>query len=810
MLVGLLGILKAGGAYVPLDPDYPKERLGLMLEDMQTKVLLSREQLIPQLPESCARVVCLDRDWKEIAEQSGENLMSSTTAESLAYVIYTSGSTGRPKGATVPHRGVLRLLFGVEYVQLNGSETFLHLAPVSFDASTFELWGALLHGAKCVLFSGKIPSPHELGNILHHHGISALWLTASLFNTVIDEAPGALSGVRQLLIGGEALSVPHVRRAVALLPDTQIINGYGPTESTTFACCYRIPARLDESMNSIPIGRPIANTEVYLLDSHLSPVPIGVPGELYIGGDGLARSYLNRPDLTAENFIPHPFGDELGARLYKTGDLARYLSDGNIEFLGRIDYQVKIRGFRIELREIESVLGQHPGVRETVVLAREDTPGTKRLVAYVVPVKEQACSTRELRNFVKQKLPEYMIPSVFVLLDVLPLTANGKVNRKRFPPPDQNRPELEASYAAPRTSTEERLAEIWSKLLGLNQVGIRDNFFDLGGHSLLAVRLFAEIEKAFKKRPPLSCLFEDGTIEHLAKLVDQKIPFGKQSCLVPIQPHGNKVPFFCVHEFFGDVLCYLNLAHHLGPDQPFYAIEAQGLDGVEEPFTDIKTMAAYYIQQIRAVQPRGPYSLGGLCFGGIVAFEMAQQLTANGESVSMVALLDSGVRGGSDTVTRWRRHFEAVAKGLPSWLAGALELKGSQWKDLIKLKRSMFKAKLGSHNGNSHASKLINEMANLFGFSEQHRKVAHAQHLAMRNYTPKVYPGQLTLFRARMQPLFSSHRPDKGWDRLAAGGLEIRVVPGNHLGMLQEPHVRVLAEQLKACLARALTEANAA
>jgi thioesterase domain-containing protein/acyl carrier protein len=386
------------------------------------------------------------------------------------------------------------------------------------------------------------------------------------------------------------------------------------------------------------------------------------------------------------------------------------------------------------------------------------------------------------------------------LLDVLPLTANGKVNRKRFPPPDQNRPELEASYAAPRTSTEERLAEIWSKLLGLNQVGIRDNFFDLGGHSLLAVRLFAEIEKAFKKRPPLSSLFEDGTIEHLAKLVDQKIPFGKQSCLVPIQPHGNKVPFFCVHEFFGDVLCYLNLAHHLGPDQPFYAIEAQGLDGVEEPFTDIKTMAAYYIQQIRAVQPRGPYSLGGLCFGGIVAFEMAQQLTANGESVSMVALLDSGVRGGSDTVTRWRRHFEAVAKGLPSWLAGALELKGSQWKDLIKLKRSMFKAKLGSHNGNSHASKLINEMANLFGFSEQHRKVAHAQHLAMRNYTPKVYPGQLTLFRARMQPLFSSHRPDKGWDRLAAGGLEIRVVPGNHLGMLQEPHVRVLAEQLKASL----------
>jgi amino acid adenylation domain-containing protein len=523
MLVGLLGILKAGGAYVPLDPDYPKERLGFMLEDMQTQVLLSRERLIAHLPESCARVVCLDRDWERIARESVENPINKTTAESLAYVIYTSGSTGRPKGVAVSHRGVVRLLFGVEYAQLNETETFLHLAPISFDASTFELWGALLHGAKCVLFQGKIPSPHELENILHDHPISTLWLTASLFNTVIDEAPGALSGVRQLLIGGEALSVPHVRRAVALLPDTQIINGYGPTESTTFACCYRITARFDESINSIPIGRPIANTQVYLLDSHLSPVPIGVPGELYIGGDGLARSYLNLPDLTAENFIPHPFGDESGARLYKTGDLARYLSDGNIEFLGRIDYQVKIRGFRIELGEIESVLGQHPGVRKTVVLARENTPGPKRLVAYVVPVKEQACNISELRNFVKQKLPEYMIPSAFVLLDVLPLTANGKVDRKAFPAPDQSRPEIEESYVAPRTPVEELLAQIWAEVLKLDKVGIHDNFFDLGGHSLKATQVISRVREALRLDLALSVLFEAPTVAEMASKVEQSI-----------------------------------------------------------------------------------------------------------------------------------------------------------------------------------------------------------------------------------------------------------------------------------------------
>ena len=488
---------------------------------------------------------------------------------------------------------------------------------------------------------------------------------------MIDEAPEALSEVRQLLIGGEALSVSHVRRALGLLPGTQIINGYGPTESTTFTCCYAIPPRLDENTNSISIGRPIANTKVYLLDSHLSPVPIGISGELYIGGDGLARGYLNRPELTAEKFIPHPFSHEPGARLYKTGDLARYLPDGNIEFLGRTDHQVKIRGFRIELAEIEAVLSQHPAVRETVVLAREEVENPeseiqnpksdKKLVAYVVSWQEPPFMTQGLRSFLKQKLPEYMVPSAFVFLDSLPLTPNGKVDRKTLPLPDGSRPELRAAFVAPRNSTEEMLAGIWSKLLGLNQVGIRDNFFDLGGHSLLAVRLFAEIEKAFNQRPPLSSLFQDGTIEHLAKVIEHKTPLGKQSCLVAIQPSGDKIPFFCVHEFFGDVFCYINLARHLGPDQPFYAIEARGLDGVEEPFTDIKTMAAYYIQQIQAVQPEGPYALGGLCFGGVVAFEMAQQLRAKRKEVTMVALLDSSPGSRGNRKVTYRLSFSATS-----------------------------------------------------------------------------------------------------------------------------------------------------
>ncbi|MEH1861773.1 MAG: amino acid adenylation domain-containing protein [Nostoc sp.] len=384
MVVGLLGTLKAGGAYVPLDPAYPKERLGFILEDTDASVLLTQQQLVEELPKHGAQFVCLDTDWKIISQYCQENCITRVQASNLAYVIYTSGSTGQPKGVKVVHRGVNRLLFGVNYVHLDGTQRFLQLAPISFDASTFEIWGALLHGAKCVLFSGTIPTSQNLSGEIRKHGITILWLTAALFNSIIDNESQALSGIKQLLIGGEALSVAHIQKASEALPFTQIINGYGPTESTTFSCCHFIPRQLETNIESIPIGRPIANTKVYVLNDDLQPVPIGVPGELYIGGDGLARGYLNRPDLTAEKFIPNPFSNQAGSRLYKTGDLVRYLSDGNIEFLGRVDDQVKIRGFRIELGEIEALLRQHPDVREAVVIVREDIPGDKCLAAYVV------------------------------------------------------------------------------------------------------------------------------------------------------------------------------------------------------------------------------------------------------------------------------------------------------------------------------------------------------------------------------------------------------------------------------------------
>ena len=525
MIVGLLGILKAGGAYVPLDPGYPKERLGFMLEDTHAGIVLtdtaSRNRLLP----ASARIIDLDRDWAEIAREPQVNPIRQSTATDLAYVIYTSGSTGVPKGIEIRHRGVARLLFGVDYVQVDTTQTVLHLAPISFDAATFEVWGSLLHGGKCVLFPGKVPDAKELGVVLKKHQVTTLWLTAALFNTVINEEPQALSEVKQLLIGGEALTVQHVKKGLAELPNTEIINGYGPTENTTFTCCYRIPRQLDDNLSSIPIGKPIGNTEVHILDSHLNPVPIGVPGELHIGGDGLARGYLNRPELTAEKFIANPFSNEPEARLYKTGDLARYMADGSIEFLGRIDSQVKIRGYRIELGEIESVLAQYPAIQQALVLAREDSPGDKRLVAYVVAAAGCVPSVDTLRSFLQQKLPDYMVPSAFVFLDSLPLTPNGKLDRKALPVPDQSRPALEDAFAAPRTPVEEILANIWSEVLKLDKVGIHDNFFHLGGHSLLATQVVSRIHGRFGFDLPLREVFAAPTIAALA---------------LKIQPGGDK------------------------------------------------------------------------------------------------------------------------------------------------------------------------------------------------------------------------------------------------------------------------------
>jgi amino acid adenylation domain-containing protein/non-ribosomal peptide synthase protein (TIGR01720 family) len=494
MVVGILGILKAGGAYVPLESNYPPERLDYMLEDCQAKWVLTQERLQASLSQLAdAKFILLDADWEQIAAFPARSPTANVDAENLAYVMYTSGSTGIPKGVEVTHRNVLRLILpGNTYARMTADEVFLQFAPLAFDASTFEIWGSLLNGARLAVFPGYLPSPDELAQFIQTHQVTTLWLTAGLFHQMVDSSPDGLGVVRQLLAGGDVLSVPHLEQAQRQWPMCRIINGYGPTENTTFTCCYDVAQGLGMSA---PIGRPIANTQVYILDKELQPLPVGVAGELYIGGDGLARGYHNQPGLTAEKFVPNPLG-VAGQRLYKTGDLARYLPDGNIEFLGRLDYQVKLRGFRIELGEIEEALRQHPAVHEAIVVACEDQPGSKRLVAYVVAEQTLMPSLEGLRSALKARLPEYMLPAAFVFLDQLPLTPNGKVDRKALPAPSGERPELTHEYVAPRTPMEEALTKIWADVLGIERVGIHDNFFELGGDSLFSIRVIVRAKTA--------------------------------------------------------------------------------------------------------------------------------------------------------------------------------------------------------------------------------------------------------------------------------------------------------------------------
>ena len=530
MIVAILGILKAGAAYLPLDTGYPPARLALMLDETQATVILTQNHLalfVAELDQrEGRRIIYLDTEWEDIVGYASTNPLVQTTPDNLAYVMYTSGSTGRPKGVSVPHRGVVRLVKQTDYATFQNEDVFLQFAPISFDAATLEIWGSLLNGARLVLFPQPTASLSRLAHIIKQESITTLWLTAGLFHLMVDEHLEGLRPLRQLLAGGDVLLTAHVHKVRTELPNCRLINGYGPTENTTFTTCYPIPH--EQTLDgSVPIGRPIANTTVYILDEALRPTPVGVPGELYIGGDGLSRGYFNQPALTAEKFIPNPFVSEdqlfeppTSLCLYKTGDLARFLPDGNIDFLGRIDNQVKIRGFRIELGEIEAVLQQHWAVQTAVVLARTDLPGdnasSKQLVAYIVPVSQMP-TDNELRRFLQEQLPDYMMPTIFVALNTLPLTPNGKVDRQGLPVPDLTRL---TTFVTPQTSTEKRLASGWQALLSVESISLHDNFFALGGHSLTAIQLADWIFRAFQVGLSLPQIFTAATLAEMAEVID--------------------------------------------------------------------------------------------------------------------------------------------------------------------------------------------------------------------------------------------------------------------------------------------------
>jgi amino acid adenylation domain-containing protein len=515
MIVAMLAVLKAGGAYLPLDPNAPAERLALMLKDSEVPLILTKAAWRNIVPQTQAALFCLDADWERLQGESSANLQTLVRPDNVAYVIYTSGSTGQPKGTEVPHRSIPGFFWGAAYANYDDHSVLLQHSSVSWDGFTLELWPALLRGGRTVLYHDRLLTAHDLAAYVERYGVTVLWLTSSLFSSILETHPTSLAGIRELLVGGEALSVPHVRKALDILPNVKLVNGYGPSECTVFSTCYEIPRDLDQDLISIPIGQPVGDRQVYLLDRWLNPVPQGCVGEIYISGPGVARGYLRRPALTAERFVADPFSRGGGKRLYRTGDLARWSFDGLLEFIGRADQQVKIRGFRIELEEVEAALARHSGVKQAAVAVSE-TNGEKRLTGYWVPKAENAPDEGELHDYLKQILPDYMVPSALVQMPALPLTATGKINRNALPAfniaTDSHTP-----VVAPQDEVQRAIASVWRQLLRREDIGIFDNFFDLGGHSLLLVRLHGALQKLTPEPLPLLDLFQYPTIASFAQ-----------------------------------------------------------------------------------------------------------------------------------------------------------------------------------------------------------------------------------------------------------------------------------------------------
>ncbi|MCB0168065.1 MAG: amino acid adenylation domain-containing protein, partial [Anaerolineae bacterium] len=824
MLVGLLGILKAGGAYVPLDPSYPPERLAFMASDARLSFIVSRSSVVSRQPlvtqlwqqnphNGQQTLIDVDALSTQLSQQPPHNPTSQTTPDNLAYVLYTSGSTGRPKGTLIDHRGLTNYLNWClqAYHPEQGSGAPVNTA-LGFDATITSLLSPLLVGKKVVLLpeTGEIEA---LDSALQADSDFSLVKITPAHLQLLNHLGHHRHGAHTFVVGGEALLGQQVLTWRQQNGGIRLVNEYGPTETVVGCCVYDVPPDFTGD-SPIPIGRPIANMQIYILDHQLRPVPVGVVGQLYIGGVQVARGYLNQPALTAEKFIPDPFAsfrtERPGTRLYKTGDLARYLPDGNIEFVGRLDHQVKLRGFRIELGEIEAVLSRHPAVQANVVIVREDKPGEKQLAAYIVPrrhdsprsatvddqssIMDTGALLTDLQQHLKQQLPDHMIPTAWVVLDALPLTPNGKVNRPALPAPT---PASRPNYVPPRNAVERRLVHLWQQVLNLPLISVQDNFFDLGGHSLVAIRLMAAVQQQFNRQLPLVTLFQNPTIAALAVRLGQQSVTESWSSLVAIQPRGSKPPFFCVPGAVGDPLNLYLLAHYLGSDQPFYGLQAIGLDGITPPYTTIEAMATHYLEAIRQVQPVGPYYLGGQSAGGKIAFEMAQQLLRQGEAVALLAILDTTpfaegeAESASWTEIQWLTRFIDFVEMLTDQSLGITpEL-------LEPLNSDEQTAYLKQRLEQINALPVETDINQLRGWIQVYKVTSQA---VSRYVSRQAIPMPVTLFCPAAEPATEHEAKVNAWSEI--GPVDFQTAPGSHISMMAEPHVRILAEKLTGCLKR--------
>lgn len=794
MIAAQIAILLSGSVCVPLDSDYPIEHIRFMMRDSAAKLLLTTPSLASRLSSLGVEVVLLDPVPINVAAAIVDEFPSVASARDASHLFYTSGSAGTPKGVLVCHRGITRLAYS-GLIEFTESDSFLQSAPISFDAAILEIWMPLLHGGRIVLTGEEGASLSRIARTVKEENVSCLWLTAGLFQAMVDEHLEDLMGLRYLLAGGDVLSPPHVRKAFEVLTTTKLVNGYGPTENTTFTCCHTI-TRKDLDRPTIPIGRPIRNTSVVILDERLRPVPVGIPGELVTGGDGLAVAYLDRPELTSESFITL----EAIGRVYRTGDRCRWLSDGCIEFIGRRDDQVKIRGFRIELGEVELVIASHPAVRQCKLEVRGETADDKRIFAWVV-AKDDRLSLGSLKAFLVERLPAHMRPDVITLLADLPLSTNGKIDTRSLPEPSLDHSSTESfTSEKPSGETEKRLAVLWHDLLGITGIGRDDDFFAIGGHSLMALRLFSRINREFGHVLPLSSLISHSNIRSLAALIESKAldvpaagsdPIHQKCRFVALSKSESGTPLICIHGGDGGVIFYRGLANLL-PNFRLHAIESLALSSSTaiKP-SSIEDTAAAYIGHLLANHPKGPFRLVGYSFGGVVAHEMACLLEECGHQVEFLGLFDTHNPAADHRVYSLSERlgfFWKQNRGIP------LPTR------VVRLVKRVIEGLATNHRVHTEIRKAA-AIGSAIAHDDLRRVQVHEENRrAMKAYRPRQFPGRVTLFKAITTSDKIQWPDDFGWGPFASKGLEIIPVPGRHLTLFEEPNLETLASTLESAL----------
>lgn len=793
MVVGILAILKAGGAYVPLDISNPAARLSFILEDARVNILITQSSLLDKLPSQVEQAVCLNRDWHLISEYSQDNLELDTISSDLAHIVYTSGSTGKPKGVMLTHGNLSHYAQSLQAAwNITPADIYLHRGSIALIVSARQLLMPLAQGATALILTAQEgKDPLKLFELVKHHRVTILdhvpsfWRNfAGIVEQLESDRRSSLldNQVRLVAAGGEQVT-PEIYQCWRKIfkPGVQLANIYGQTEGTGVVTIYSIPEAIDFGFKSLPVGYPIPNMKVYLLDQNLQPVPVGVAAEIHISGAGVAQGYLNRPKLTAEKFVANPY--DVGERLYKTGDLGRRLSNGSIQFLGRVDRQVNIQGLRIELGEIEAVLSNHSQVQEAAVVVQENKLG-ESLAVFVVPNKLEQPSVDKLRNYLQEKLPAYMVPGTWSFLTSFPLTTSGKIDYRALSALNT----IKTNFTAPRDRLESELCQMLQEILGIDTIGIEDSFLELGGNSLLAARLVAEIEAKYQLQIAVSTVFQASTIKNLATLIRQEQELAMPKCLVPIRP-GFKVNLFAIHNLGYGMEFYRPLGKHLHPDLDLCGLSSFLSNELDKPHPrDIKRLAAYYSKNLQQVQPQGPYYLLGVSFGGVIAYEIAQLLVSSGHEVRFLGMVDTfcpsqnSVRKYLPLQQRLQSHFAQVR-------ARGVEHIFNRIKWRISHSLDIFRANL--YQINWVRNNLVDQTTRKFDQAEYIR-LTREHDQVNQDYTIQPYPGKITLFRATEDP---DSKLD--WQELAQSGLAIYDIPGEHLEILQEPKAEMLAEKIQ-------------